>query len=159
MAPAGPVLRHNEAMPDRVTEHTTIAADPEVVRAVLLDFPTYPEWAKDLKAIEVLETDDEGRGLSVRFRAGGMGRSVQYTLGYDYSDPSRVAWRLTSGDIMRKLDGHYELTPADGGTAVGYELEVELLVPLPTFVKQRTQGRIMHTALDELKARAEALAP
>ena len=55
MAPAGPVLRHNEAMPDRVTEHTTIAADPEVVRAVLLDFPTYPEWAKDLKAIEVID--------------------------------------------------------------------------------------------------------
>ena len=159
VATVAAVLRHNEVMSDRVTEHTTIAADPEVVRAVLLDFPTYPEWAKDLKAIEVLETDDQGRGLSVRFRAGGMGRSVLYTLGYDYSDPTRVAWCLTSGDIMRKLDGHYELQPSEGGTAVGYELEVELVVPLPTFVKQRTQGRIMHTALDELKARAEALAP
>ncbi len=145
-------------MADRVTEHTTIAADPEVVRGVLLDFPAYPEWAKDLKSIEVLETDAEGRGTSVRYRAAGMGRSTSYTLGYDYSDPSRVAWTLTDGDIVRKLDGHYEMQEADGSTAVTYELEVELIVPLPGFVKARTQGRIMHSALHELKARAEGLA-
>lgn len=145
-------------MADRVTEHTTIAADPEVVRGVLLDFPAYPEWAKDLKSIEVLETDQQGRGTSVRYRAAGMGRSTSYTLGYDYSDPSRVAWKLTDGDIVRKLDGHYEMHAADGSTAVTYELEVELIVPLPGFVKARTQGRIMHSALHELKSRAEGLA-
>ncbi|MEO6987863.1 MAG: SRPBCC family protein [Aquihabitans sp.] len=146
-------------MTDRVTEHTTIAAPPETVRAVLLDFPAYPEWAENLKTVEVLETDDEGRGLDVRYRAAGMGRSTLYTLRYDYSDPARVAWKLTSGDVTRKLDGHYELgESADGGTAVTYELEAELKLPLPNFVKNRAQSRIMHTALVELKTRAEALA-
>jgi len=144
-------------MADRVTEHTTIAADLDTVRAVLLDFPTYPEWAKDLKSIEVLETDAEGRGTSVRYRAAGMGRSTQYTLGYDYGDPARVAWKLTDGDIVRKLDGHYEMHAEGTGTAVTYELEAELIVPLPGFVKRRTQGKIMHTALNELKARVESL--
>ena len=146
-------------MADRVTEQTTIAADPDVVRRVLLDFPAYPEWAKDLKSIEVLETDHEGRATSVRYRAAGMGRSTAYTLHYDYSDPARVAWKLTEGDVTRKLDGHYELQAADGGTEVTHELEAELVVPLPGFVKRRAQGRIMHTALHELKARAESLAP
>ncbi len=149
--------REAQQMADRVIEHTTISASPEVVKAVLLDFPSYPEWAKDLKSIEVLEHDDEGRGLSVRYRAAGMGRSTSYTLRYDYSDPARVAWKLTDGDITRKLDGHYELQASDEGTAVTYELEAELIVPLPGFIKRRTQGRIMHTALHELKARAEAL--
>ncbi|MCU1498852.1 MAG: hypothetical protein JWM47_2805 [Acidimicrobiales bacterium] len=144
-------------MADRVTEHTTIDADPDTVRAVLLDFPSYPEWAKDLKSIEVLAVDDEGRATTVRFRAAGMGRSTSYTLGYDFSDPNRVAWKLTEGDMVRKLDGHYEMHAADGRTAVTYELEVELLVPLPGFVKRRTQGRIMHTALNELKVRVEGL--
>ena len=37
------------------------------------------------------------------------------------------------------------------------ELEAELIVPLPGFVKRRTQGKIMHTALNELKARVESL--
>lgn len=146
-------------MADRVTEHTTIAADPETVLAVLLDFPRYPEWAKDLKSIEVLATDGEGRATSVRYRAAGMGRSTAYTLAYDYTDPARVAWVLTDGDVTRKLDGHYELQPAPGGTAVTYELEAELVVPLPGFVKRRAQGRIMHTALHDLKARAESLVP
>lgn len=146
-------------MADRVTEHTTIAADSEIVRAVLLDFPAYPEWARDLKSIEVMATDAEGRATSVRYRAAGMGRSTAYTLEYDYRDPARVAWVLTDGDVARKLDGHYELRPVDGGTEVTYELEAELLVPLPGFVKNRVQGRIMHTALHELKARSESLAP
>ncbi len=148
-------------MADRVTEHTTIAADPEVVRGVLLDFPAYPQWAEDLKAIEVLETDDEGRATSVRYRAAGMGRSTAYTLAYDYSDPARVAWTHTEGDLTRKLDGHYELQPAadgGGGTDVTYVLEAELVLPLPGFVKRRAQGRIMHAALVDLKARAESLA-
>ncbi len=146
-------------MSDRVTEHTTIEASPEVVRAVLLDFPAYPEWATDLKSVEVLSTDDEDRGLEVRYRAAGMGKSTVYTLRYDYEDPARVAWVLQDGDITRKLDGHYELQAVDGGTEVTYELEVDLIVPLPGFVKRRTQGKIMHTALHELKTRAESQVP
>lgn len=142
-------------MADRVTETTTVAASPEEIRAVLVDFERYPEWAIDLKAVEMLERDDEGQPVVVRFRAGGMGRSTSYTLRYDLSDPAKVAWKLIDGDITRKLDGQYVLRPVDGGTAVDYELEVELIVPLPGFVKRRTQGRIMHTALGELKARVE----
>ena len=38
-----------------------------------------------------------------------------------------------------------------------YELEVELVVPLPGFVKRRAELKIMHTALRELKARVEAV--
>lgn len=146
-------------MADSVSEHTSISASTEVVRSVLLDFDAYPEWAKDLKAVEILETDSEGRGREVRFRAAAMGRSTSYTLEYDYSDPDRVAWKLIDGDVTRKLDGYYELKPSEAGTDVTYELEAELIVPLPGFVKNRAQGRIMHTALAELKSRAESLVP
>ena len=146
-------------MTDRVTEQTTIAAPPEVVREVLLDFPSYPEWAKDLKDAEVTATTDDGAPLDVRFRAAAMGRSTSYTLRYDLSDPAKVAWVLTEGDVTRKLDGHYALAPTDGGgTEVTYVLEAELKLPLPGFVKDRAQGRIMHAALIDLKDRAEARA-
>ena len=37
-----------------------------------------------------------------------------------------------------------------------YQLEAELVVPLPGFIKRRTQLKIMHTALKELKSRVEA---
>ena len=142
-------------MTDRATETTTIAAPPDAVLAILLDFPRYPEWAKDLKSVEVLSTDGQGRATEVRFRAAGMGRSTSYTLTYDHSVPNVLAWVLSEGDIMRKLDGRYILTPTDGGTEVVYELEVELIVPLPGFIKNRSQGKIMHTALGELRSVAE----
>jgi hypothetical protein len=142
-------------MADFVTEQTTIAATPAEIREVLLDFEHYPEWARDLKAVEVVDTDDQGRGREVRFRAAGMGRSTSYTLLYDHSDPSKLSWKLLRGDLTRKLDGHYAFVPIDGVTDVTYQLEVELILPLPGFVKRRTQTRIMHTALKELKARVE----
>ena len=147
-------------MTDRVTETITIDAPLAVVLDILLDLPRYPEWAPDLKSIEILETDEQGRATEVHFRAAGMGRSVHYTLRYDFSEPDVVAWFLTEGDITRKLDGRYVLEPGDepGRTTVTYELEAELVVPLPGFVKRRTQGKIMHSALAELKAFAERAA-
>jgi hypothetical protein len=145
-------------MSDRVSETITIAAPPDAVLAILLDFPRYPEWAPDLKSVEVLDRDDQGRGTEVRFRAAGMGRSTSYVLRYDHGEPNVLAWVLTEGDITRKLDGSYTLRPIDGGTEVDYELEAELIIPLPGFVKRRTQGKIMHSALAELKAHAEASA-
>jgi uncharacterized membrane protein len=144
-------------MADFVTEQMTIDATAEEIMAVLLDFPRYPQWARDLKSVEVLSTDAQGRGREVRFRAAAMGRSTHYTLYYDHEEPGRLAWKLTNGDYTRKLDGFYALRPAaDGRTIVNYQLEVELIVPLPGFVKRRSQSKIMHTALRELKARVEA---
>jgi hypothetical protein len=143
-------------MADSVTERTTIDATKDACLDVLLDFERYPEWAKDLKEVNVLDRDAEGRGLEVRFRAAGMGYSTNYTLRYDYSDPDTLAWRLIRGDITRKLDGSYHFAEApDGGLDVTYELEAELVVPLPGFIKRRTQLKIMHTALKELKTRVE----
>ncbi len=144
-------------MADFVTEKTMIAASPEEIMAVLRDFASYPAWARDLKAVEVLDTDSEGRGRTVRFRAAAMGRSTNYTLRYDHSEPDRLSWKLVAGDLTRKLDGHYELAPRiNGHTDVGYQLEVDLVLPLPAFIKRRTQVKITHTALRELKARVEA---
>ena len=46
---------------------------------------------------------------------------------------------------------------ADGeaATDVVYELAIDLVYPIPGFVKRRAEGRIIKTALSELKARVE----
>lgn len=147
-------------MADVVTERSTIRTSKQACLAVLLDFEQYPAWARDLKTVTVLERDDQGRGRRVRYRAAGMGYSTSYTLVYDHGDPDRLAWRLVEGDLARKLDGHYAFAPTGGDpeqeVEVSYELEVELILPIPGFVKRRTQLKIMHTALRELQARVEA---
>jgi hypothetical protein len=143
-------------MTDVARQEATIAATAEELWSVLVDFERYPTWARDLKAAEVLERDADGRGVRVQYRAAAMGRSTTYVLRYDYTDaPVRLPWRLERGDIMRKLDGHYLLEPGGETTHVVYELEVELVIPLPGFVKRRAEHKIMHTALDELRVHVE----
>ena len=146
-------------MADQATERTTIDASPARCFEIATTFEDYPSWARDIKETEVLTRDEEGRGLEVRYRAAAMGRSTTYVLEYTYDEaPRRLSWRLKEGDIMRQLDGTYDFAPVDDDpevTDVTYELAVELVVPLPGFVKRRAEGRIMHTALRELKARVE----
>jgi transposase len=149
-------------MAEQATEHMTIAVPPADCYAVALDIGRYPEWAEDIKVADVLELDEQGRPLRVAFRAAAMGHSARYVLRYDHEGaPGRLAWVLEEGDIMRRLDGEYLFEAVEGdpdATAVTYHLEIELAVPLPGFVKRRAEGKIMTTALDELKRRCESTA-
>lgn len=134
-----------------------IRASPSYCYQVLTDFEHYPEWAADIKAVSIDERDAEGRPTEVTFRAAAFGRSTSYTLRYDYSGaPSRLSWEQVKGDVTRRLDGSYDISPSDDGSAdITYHLVVDLKVPLPVFVKRRAEGRITYTALKELRARVE----
>ena len=144
-------------MAEQASQTTTIAAAPDRVWAVATDFERYPDWAKDVKDVVVRARDEEGRATEVEFRASALGRSTHYTLAYDYSQaPAGLSWRMVRGDIMRTIDGAYHFTAtADGGTEVRYDLTIDLVVPLPGFVKRRAEVRILNT-VRELKTRAEA---
>lgn len=146
-------------MADQATQTMEIAASPERILAILLDFEAYPTWARDLKGVVVDERDEQGRGTVVTYRAAAMGRSTSYTLRYTHPDDgSGLSWELVRGDIMRRLDGSYLLEAVPGSddrTSVTYHLAVDVIVPLPAFVKRRAESKIIHTALRELRAHAE----
>ncbi len=143
-------------MAQRATESIVVNASPEVVYGVVTDFANYAHWVSDVKKIEVLERDSDGRPLEVEFRAAAFGRSTTYVLRYDYSRaPDELSWTQTRGDLTETLQGQYRFEPSGPGTKVTYDLEVELLVPIPAFVKSRAAQRIQTQALRELKAQAE----
>jgi len=142
----------------RATESIKVNATPQVVYDVVTDFEHYDNWVSDLKRIDILSRDDEQRPLEIEFRAAAFGRSTTYTLRYDYSRaPSQLNWRQIEGDLTETLNGQYRFEESEGATKVTYDLEVELLVPIPTFIKSRAAYRIQTQALRELKARAEQL--
>ncbi len=144
-------------MSDRAAQTIHISAPIQNCLDVVLDFESYPQWAPDIKESVVRSRDDQGRASRVEYRASALGRSTHYTLEYDYSElPSRLSWHLVEGDIMRSLDGAYSFVEAEEGTQVLYELAIELVIPLPGFVKRRAEARILSEAVKELKARAES---
>ena len=144
-------------MAESASQTITIAAPPERCFAIVTDFPSYPEWARDLKEAVVRERDEQGRPTEVEFRASALGRSTHYTLQYDYSAaPGALAWTMVKGDIQRSIEGAYRFEPTiDGGTLVHYDLAIELVVPLPGFVKRRAERRILN-AIKEMNAFAES---
>lgn len=152
-------------MADHAIQREELVVDAPIATcvAVAFDIERYPEWAPDLKEATVVERDDEGRPSLVAFRVAALGHSSDYSIRYDYRGaPTRLSWQLDRGDVTTKLDGHYEFAPVEGDesrTLVRYELEVELVFPLPSIVKRRAELKIMHTALRDLKARVEAIAP
>ncbi|MDA8196186.1 MAG: SRPBCC family protein [Actinomycetota bacterium] len=145
---------------DKTVESTVVEATPEECYRVASDFARYPEWAGDIKSVEVLESDGQGRGVRVAFRVAAFGRSAAYTLIYEYpgGEGLELKWHQESADLTSKLDGHYVfIRNEDGTTTVTYALEVDLLVPMPGFVKRRAEAKIVHAALKDLKVRTESL--
>jgi len=146
-------------MTDHTSQRAIVQATPERCYEMVLDVERLPEWAPDIKEAKVLVRDDQGRPGDVSFRAAAMGRSTSYTLRYSYgSNPLRISWRLLDGDLLDRMSGEYEFLPVDGdltATQVVYDLDVDLLVRLPGFVKRRLEAKVVHAAIDDLKARIE----
>jgi uncharacterized membrane protein len=144
-------------MPEQAHEHIVVTAPPERCFEVATDFERYPQWAKDVKHIEVLAHDDSGRGQKVEFRVAGLGRSIHYILEYDYAEaPGAFSWRLLEGDVLRRLDGRYGFEAEGDATRVTYDLAVDIAIPMPGLIKRRAAGMIMGTALRELKKEVES---
>jgi uncharacterized membrane protein len=142
---------------EQVSERIRIDAPPQRCYEVAIDYERYPDWAKDVKQATILERDSEGRGAKVEYRAAAFGRSARYVLEYDYSDaPAAFSWSLVEGEMVRAIDGTYRFDTDDEGTRVSYDLAIEPSIPLPGFLKRRTAGMIVGTALKELKKEVEA---
>lgn len=145
-------------MVQRASESVVVNAPAAFVYRVVTDFESYQEWASEVKRAVVHERDGSGRALEVEFRAAAYGRSTTYTLRYDYSRaPEELAWTQVSGDLTESLNGRYRFESLGTTTRVTYDLEVELRVPIPPFIRSRAAQLIQSDALNELKARVESL--
>jgi ribosome-associated toxin RatA of RatAB toxin-antitoxin module len=142
-----------------VTE--TIFASPEKCFAVATDLDSYPSWASGITSVDVRQRDADGRPLEAVFQAEAMGRRTRYVLAYDYAEaPTSFRWRQLEGDLTKRLDGAYRFdvsAQAPDATDVTYELDVDLAVPLPGFVKRRAETKIVQAALHQFRGRAETV--
>jgi hypothetical protein len=144
-------------MADEARESIYIEAGPDKVYAVAIEFDRYPEWATDVKEVEVLDRDAEGRGTRVKYQIAALGYTIGYILAYDYTDaPAGFSWKLEKAKVLSVLDGAYRFEPDGGGSQVSYALAVEITVPLPGFIKKAAAGMIVNNAMKQLKEYVEA---
>lgn len=145
-------------MSDQASDSVVIDAPPQEIMDVILDLEAYPEWSDDVKKVEILSRDDQGRPLDVAFQVDARVAVVDYTLRYDHDVPSGVQWNLIEGEVLHQLDGSYVLDELDNGsTRVTYALEADIAMPVPGFLKKRATKTILDTGLKGLKRRVESL--
>ena len=147
-------------MADRTESSIIVDAAPADVLDVIADFEAYPLWTGAVKQAEVVQEYDDGWPYQVRFVLDAGVIKDTYTLEYEWdvddSGTGSVSWSLVEAEqLLRGLDGTYELDATDGGTEVTYRLTVDVKIPMLGLLKRKAEKGIIDTALSELKKRAE----
>ena len=143
-------------MADKTAQTIFIEADPGTVMDVIADIGSYPEWVKEDKDTEVLDTDDGGNPHTARLVLDAAVLKDTMVLEYDWpTDRKSVRWWLVSSSLLKALDGEYRLAPKGSGTEVTYELSVDLMIPMIGLLKRKAERRLTDTALKDLKKRVE----
>jgi len=144
-------------MADATSSSITIAAAPEQVMAVIADFDAYPTWAEQVKSVEILDSDADGRAERVRFTMDAGPIKDSYTLDYRWAGDGRsVSWTLVKGQIQKAQDGSYALDGGPDSTTVTYSLAVDLNIPMIGMLRRKAEKVIIDTALKGLKRRVES---
>ncbi|KUI40150.1 SRPBCC family protein [Mycobacterium sp. GA-2829] len=144
-------------MADKTAQTIYIDADPATVMDVIADIGSYPDWVKEYRETEVLDTDDEGYPKTARLVLDAAVLKDTMVLAYEWpADRKSVTWTLVSSSLLKSLEGAYRLTPKGSGTDVTYELAVDLMIPMIGLLKRKAERRLTETALKDLKKRAEA---
>ncbi|MCH1868228.1 SRPBCC family protein [Nocardioides sp. CFH 31398] len=145
-------------MAEQTTSSIVVDAPPAQVMDVIADFEAYPEWAKGMKRVEVVEPGAAGdRAQQVRFELDVTPIRDEYTLAYDWDGDREVTWTLVDGSMLKTLDGAYTLRPLESGsrTEVSYRLSLDVTIPLIGMIKRKGEKILIDTALKGLKKRVE----
>ncbi len=143
-------------MADQTEGSIDVAASPESVMDVIADLPSYPQWSDGVKSVEVLTEYEDGRPADARFVLESGPIKDTYELEYDWQDTA-VSWTLTSGSMLKAMDGSYQLSANDDGTTrVVYRLAVDISIPMIGMIKRKAEKAIIETALRGLKERVES---
>jgi ribosome-associated toxin RatA of RatAB toxin-antitoxin module len=103
-----------------------IDAPLDSVWALVEDVPSAPEWQGGLKAIHVLERDDQGRATQVEAETDAKVTTIKSTVRFQYNGPRTLSWTQEKGGL-KSVDGRWELEDLGGErTRATYSLEVEL---------------------------------
>ncbi len=143
-------------MAESTVQSIEIDAAPSEVFDVASDIASYPDWATGIRAIEILDTDADGRVIRAHFTIDGMVKEISYTLVYEYDEPAGISWTAEPGEDLELMEGSYSFNELEvGKTEVIYALRAEPAFTIPGFLKRQVEKQIVGTALRGLRRRVE----
>lgn len=124
------------------------------VFGVIADFARYPEFLPEIRDVRIgLKKKSV---LEVTFSAQ-IFTAIEYTLRISLTSPDRIHWMLVRGQVLRKNEGGWILTPGpDDTTRATYRIELGFGPLIPGVVAKTLAESTLPNTLERFKARAEA---
>jgi ribosome-associated toxin RatA of RatAB toxin-antitoxin module len=138
---------------DQTSASIDIAARPDEIMAVIADFEHYPDWVDSMKSAEVPSVVD-GKAKTVRMVLDHTLLKDDYVLAYEWK-PQAVSWTLLEGNLLRAMEGSYQLKANGAKTTVTYTLTVDINMPMIGMFKRKAEKTIIDGALEGLKKKVE----
>jgi ribosome-associated toxin RatA of RatAB toxin-antitoxin module len=140
-----------------------VRAAVDKVRAVLLDFPSYPEFLPHYKSARVVGKTPEGATL-VHMQIDALGGMIRRWMRVEVSSPvvdgprETFGARLIEGDV-KAFEARWELVRKPDGTLLTLESFLDANLTLPAAFIDSGSAAGLKTAILAVKARAEESGP
>jgi hypothetical protein len=127
------------------------------VQQSLTELDKYPDWSTQIKSVESLSTDDQGRITKIKMSIDAGMMKDRVTLDYDWSQaPEKIIFSLDEADLLTSMDGAYTFKSIDSDTTeVTYELGVSLSMSIPDMMRKKAEKATIDAALAQLKSHLE----
>ncbi|MSZ06229.1 MAG: polyketide cyclase / dehydrase and lipid transport, partial [Actinobacteria bacterium] len=95
-------------MSDLSTATISIDAPLAAVTEILFALEKYPEWSSSIKAVDVIDRDEQGRVTKAKMTIDAGMMKDRVILDYDWSkSPSVLSFSLDDADLLTAMDGSY----------------------------------------------------
>ncbi len=136
-----------------------IDAPLDSVWALVEDVERAPEWQGGLKAMHVLERDDQKRAVLCESESDAKVRSIKSVVRFNYQPPTGLRWTQIRGEL-KSVDGRWDLEELDDGhTRATYWLEVDMGRMLSMVIRgplvDLLRGMLVNARAGELKRAIE----
>ena len=146
----GMCTSYGHRMATKDSREIVIEATPEQILDVIADVEATPTWASQYKNSEIVDTYDDGRPKQVKMQISSAGITDDLLVEYTWTDNS-ATWTLLSAKALKSQVGKYTVTPNGDKTTLRFDIEIELLVPLPGFILKRAMKGAVDVATDGLR--------
>ncbi|WP_319453058.1 MULTISPECIES: SRPBCC family protein [unclassified Mycobacterium] len=142
-----------------VSKTVEVSASAESIMAIVADFESYPDWNEEIKGCWILARYDDGRPSQLRLDTSVQGMDGTYIQAVYYPGENQVQTVMQKGDLFKKQEQVFSVVEMGTTTLLTVDLDVEVTLPVPApMVKKVVNDALDHLA-ENLKARAEELAP
>lgn len=111
-----------------ITGNSTAEIDAPLVQvwSLVEDVEKAPDWQGGLKAMHVLDRDDQGRAIRCEAETDAKVRTVKSIVRFTYDSPTTLRWAQEKGEL-KSVEGSWQLEDLGGEhTRATYKLEVDL---------------------------------